>query len=248
MTYGTGGGGAKVPGQLLLASMVVDYARFARIDGASSSDDEAPAGAGQRTAGAREAAARRADDGAVRGKAAVTKRAEEGVKRAEARAEDARKADDGRADAARKRLSALALGDANDVDAAIDEARRAGKEDDRRNEDAMPAWLRSACDAAAVDAKRTRGRIEAEERARARAVAPPSQPDAEGRARAQDVAPPAQPDAEGRVRAQDVAPPSEPDADARAPPTGGSRVPAGVRLVRTSDGAPDPLTVLLRGS
>ena len=90
---------------------------------------------------------------------------------AEDAAEAARRAEKF-AKAAGEKLNALSLGNLDaDVDTAIEEARRGGNA--RRNEEddddaGLPSWLSSACDAAALDAERVRGRIEEEERERAK--------------------------------------------------------------------------------
>ena len=91
---------------------------------------------------------------------------------AEDAAEAARRAEKF-AKAAGEKLNALSLGNLDaDVDTAIEEARRGGnarRNDDDDDDDAgLPSWLSSACDAAALDAERVRGRIEEEERERAK--------------------------------------------------------------------------------
>ena len=158
---------------------------------------------------------------------------------AEDAAEAARRAEKF-AKAAGEKLNALSLGNLDaDVDTAIEEARRGGNA--RRNEDdaGLPSWLSSACDAAALDAERVRGRIEAEERERAKDTpVPPATKtvDPKTETRPSNVVPPAK---------DTPVPPATKTADPKTETRPSNVVPPGVRLVRTSDG-PDPLMALLR--
>ncbi|GHP05104.1 hypothetical protein PPROV_000385600 [Pycnococcus provasolii] len=161
---------------------------------------------------------------------------------AEDAAEAARRAEKF-AKAAGEKLNALSLGNLDaDVDTAIEEARRGGNA--RRNEEddddaGLPSWLSSACDAAALDAERVRGRIEEEERERAKDTpVPPATKTADPKTetRPSNVVPPAK---------GTPVPPATKTADPKTETRPSNVVPPGVRLVRTSDG-PDPLMALLR--